>query len=294
MNSFLEEVRFVASMFCLAIFLPINASAEPILDVIRSIEHDLGARVGFYMHDMQTGDVIVYAADDRFPMNSTFKLLACGALLSRVENEKTDLTDTIRLQNVEIVDYSPAIENHIREGHVEVSFDETCSMMLSVSDNTAANIVLSEIGGPEGLTAFLRSIGDQVTRLDRWETALNEAVPGDLKDTTTPRAIARSVQNLILGEALSPTSRATLREWLSDHRVADALFRAALPPDWSIDDRTGAGGFGSRSIVAVIYPPDRAPIVAAFFVAETEADFKSRNAAAALIGEAIVAHVANE
>jgi beta-lactamase class A/beta-lactamase class A CARB-5 len=246
------------------------------------------------MHDMQSNDVIAYAADERFPMNSTFKLLACGALLSRVENAETDLTNTIRLQDVEIVDYSPAIENHIRAGHVEVSFGDTCSMMLSVSDNTAANIVLSEVGGPEGLTTFLRSIGDQVTRLDRWEIALNEAVPGDLRDTTMPRAIAGSVQNLILGDALLPTSRATLREWLSDHRVADALFRAALPPNWSIDDRTGAGGFGSRSIVAVIYPPDREPIVVAFFMTETEADFESRNAAAALVGEAIVAYVANE
>ncbi len=164
-------------------------------------------------------------------------------------------------------------------------------MMLSVSDNTAANIVLSALGGPNALTAFLRSTGDQITRLDRWETALNASVPGDLRDTTTPRAMAHTVQRLVLGNVLAPASRATLRAWLADHRVADALFRAALPSGWSIDDRSGAGGYGSRSIVAVLYPPDRKPIIASLFMTETKADFASRNAAAARVGRAIVEHV---
>ncbi len=294
MNRFPDTFRNVFSAICLAIWLPVSASAEPIMDVIRSLEFDLEARVGFYMHDMHNGNVIAYAENDRFPMNSTFKLLACGALLNRVENGKTNLTETVPLRGVEIVDYSPAIQDHIRAGHLEVSFADTCRMMLSVSDNTAANIVLTELGGPEGLTSFLRSIGDQVTRLDRWETALNEAVPSDPQDTTTPRAIAHSVQHMILGDALSPASRATLREWLADHRVADALFRSALPLNWSIDDRTGAGGFGSRSIVAVFYPPDRNPIITSLFITETDADFDTRNAAIAIVGNAIVAYVANE
>lgn len=289
-----KTIRCAVIAVYFAASLPISASAESVLDAIRSIEHDLEARVGFYMHDLQTGEIIAYAEDDRFPLNSTFKLLACGALLSRVESGETHLDDTVRLQDIEIVDYSPAIKDYIRAGHVDVSFGATCAMMLSVSDNTAANIVLAELGGPEGLTAFLRSIGDQVTRLDRWETELNQAVPDDLRDTTTPLAIAHSVESLLVDDALSAASRATLREWLSNHSVADALFRAALPSTWSIYDRTGAGGYGSRSIVAVIYPPHRGPIVAALFMTETEANFDSRNAAAARIGEAIVEYVGNE
>jgi beta-lactamase class A/beta-lactamase class A CARB-5 len=292
MKIILETFRCI--LVCLAVFLPISATAEPILDAIRRIEHDQEARVGFYMNDLQTGEIIAHAADDRFPLNSTFKLLACGALLSRVESGEAVLVDTVRLQDIEIVDYSPAIEGNIRAGHEEVSLGNACGMMLSVSDNTAANIILAELGGPEGLTAFVQSIGDHVTRLDRWETDLNQAIPGDPRDTTTPRAIAQSIKSVLIGDALSPVSRATLREWLSNHSVADALFRASLPSTWSIDDRTGAGGYGSRSIVAVLYPPDREPIIAALFMTDTEADFDSRNAAAARVGAAIVAHVGNE
>ena len=105
----------------------------------------------------------------------------------RVESCETDLADNVRLQDVEIVRYSPAIESHVRAGLSEISLEEACRMMLSVSDNPAANIDLSEIGGPERFAAFLRSIGDQVTQLDRRGTAIKDARPGDLRDTTTPR-----------------------------------------------------------------------------------------------------------
>ena len=288
--------RARAALYGLALFLglPVELCADPLLGAIRGIERDLNARVGFYMHDLHTAEVVAYAQDDRFALNSTFKVLACGALLHRVERGAVRLTDTVRLQDVQVVDYSPAIIAHRRAGQSEVTLGEACGMMLSVSDNTAANIVLRAIGGPEGLTTYLRSIGDPVTRLDRWETALNSAVPGDLRDTTTPRAIAHSVRRLILEDTLAPASRAILRAWLADHRVADALFRAALPSTWSIEDRTGAGGHGSRSIVAVLYPPDRQPIVASLFITETQADFDARNAAVARIGAALVAHVTRE
>lgn len=192
---------------CPAVFA-VQRKCWTILDTIHRIERDLDARVGVYLHDMQTGDVIAYAHEDRFPMNSTFKLLACDALLSRVDSGQSNLASTVALENAEIVDYSPAIRAHLLAGNFEVSLEEVRQMALSVSDNTAANIALSEIGGPKGLTAYLRSIGDNVTRLDRWETALNEAVPGNPRDTTTPRAMAQPAQELILGNALSVISRA--------------------------------------------------------------------------------------
>ncbi len=155
MNELPNQIRAIAIGFLPILCLPIAALAEPIIDAIHSIERDLVARVGFYLHDTQTGEVIAHAEDDRFPLNSTFKLLACGALLHRVENGDVSLADTVRLKDVETVGYSPAIEAHSRAGSLDVSLGTACSMMLSVSDNTAANIVLSALGGPEALTAFL-------------------------------------------------------------------------------------------------------------------------------------------
>ena len=290
----LMRIRRAAAALTLLLCLGNSVHAETIEDAIRGIEQDLGARVGFFMHDRHTGREIVHSADDRFPLNSTFKLLACGALLSKVEAGTADLSKTILLEKLEIVTYSPAIERAIRAGQIQVSLEQACRMVLSVSDNTAANIVLSEVGGPAGLTDFLRSIGDEVTRLDRWEPELNEATPGDPRDTTTPRAMAGLVENLILGDVLSADSRTTLREWLAAHSVAEALFRSPLPNSWTIHDRTGAGGYGSRSIVAVLYPPGREPIIAALYMTETEASFRQRNAAAARVGRAIVKSVGED
>jgi beta-lactamase class A len=279
------------TVICLSAPLPTVATAETVLAAVQGIQHDLSARVGFYFHDLHSGEIVTYAEDDRFPLNSTFKLLACGALLSRAENNAGVLSKRVVLDDLDVVSYSPAIKGAIKSGRQTITLDEACRMMLTISDNTAANAVLSELGGPKGLTNFMRTIGDDVTRLDRWEPALNEATPGDPRDTTTPRAIAYSLQKLLLEDALSATSRATLRDWLSGHSIADALFRASLPATWSIDDRTGAGGYGSRSIIAVMYPPGREPLIVTLFITETDADFDQRNAAAARIGKAIVESV---
>lgn len=248
----------------------------------------MNARVGFYMHDLHSGEELTYAADDRFPLNSTFKLFACASLLAQVEAGRSSLSDSVSLRNLTLVTWSPAITQAIKAGRISVTLDELCRMMLSVSDNTAANLLLEEIGGPEGFTAYMRAIGDEVTRLDRWESELNEGLPADPRDTTTPRAIAQSLEKLLFGHGLKDASRELLREWLSGHQVADDLFRAALPPTWSIDDRTGAGEHGTRGIVAVMYPPNRAPIVAALFMRDADVSVDQRNAAIARVGRAIV------
>jgi beta-lactamase class A/beta-lactamase class A CARB-5 len=271
-----------------------HAKADAVLTAVTAVERDLNARVGFYLHDLQGGGHRAYNADLRFALNSTFKLFACAALLSQVEAGVSRLSQTVDLRDLKRVTYSPAVDASIAAGRFEVSLDVLCRMMLSVSDNTAANAVLAEIGGPEGFTAFMRSIGDDITRLDRWETALNEAAPDDPRDTTTPRAIATSLERLLLGDALTQESKDALQDWLSGHVVAAALFRASLPPDWRIADRTGAGGYGSRGMVAVMYPPGRQPIVAVFFIRDTEASMDERNAAAAEIAHAIVEEALTE
>lgn len=286
--------KLVISAILVLSLCQVYAKADPVLDAIRSIERELDARVGFYKHDLHTREAMAYQADYRFALSSTFKLFACGALLMQVDKGESSLVDSVDIRDFEIVPYSPAINEYVSTKRFQVTLGAACGMMLSVSDNTAANIVLAEIGGPKGFTAFMRSIGDRVTRLDRWETELNEALPGDPRDTTTPRAIGESLESLILGDVLSESSRADLRLWLSRHRVADDLFRAALPSSWSIEDRTGAGGHGSRAIVAIVYPPQRKPIVAALFIRGTTADLTRRDEAIARVGKAIVESVGSE
>jgi beta-lactamase class A/beta-lactamase class A CARB-5 len=159
---------------------------------------------------------------------------------------------------------------------------------MGASDNTAANLILEAIGGPAGFNQFVRATGDEVTRLDRLETALNEGVPGDARDTTTPRAVSGTLRRIALGDTLSPASRQQLVHWLVSNSVSADLFRAVVPDNWTVGDRTGAGGYGSRSIIAVLWPPGRAPVVAAVYITETGASFKDRNAAIAEIGRAVV------
>ncbi len=259
--------------------------ADHVVETVQRLEAELGGTIGLFVRDLQTGQTIAYRADGRFPLNSTFKLFACAALLARVESKESDLAERIDLRNAELVTYSPAVQRSISEGRTEASLDALCAMMLAVSDNTAANLVLQELGGPDGFTAYMRAIGDDITTLNRWEPALNEGLPGDQRDTTTPRAISDSLERLLLGDALSLASRETLSRWLAGHAVADDLFRSVLPRDWSIQDRTGAGANGTRAIVAILYPPAREPIVASVFMRDTTVNIGQRNAA---IGRSLI------
>ena len=159
-----------------------------------------------------------------------------------------------------------------------------CQAAVSYSDNTAANLAFDAIGGSTGFNAFMRSLGDEQTRLDRKEPDLNEATPGDLRDTTTPKAIVHSLKKALLDDGLSALSQAALKQWMLDDQVASALLRAALPANWRIADKTGAGGYGSRSIIAVIWPPSQQPLVVAIYITQTTAPMTDSNKAVARIG----------
>ena len=252
----------------------------------REIESRLGARVGLAVYDTGRGTSWLYHADEPFPLTSTFKAVACSALLHQVDTGQTMLSHTVRVTKSDLLPYAPVMGKLVGQ---EVSLADTCSAALRLSDNVAGNKVLESIGGPKGLTEFLRSIGDPTTRLDRWEPELNEATPGDPRDTTTPSTIANTLLTLVLGDALSPASRIQLTAWLVADEVGGPLLRASLPPDWRIADRTGAGDHGSRGVIAVIWPPERAPIVAAIFITDTDATMDQRNHAIAELGEILAA-----
>jgi beta-lactamase class A len=239
------------------------------------IEATLQARMGVSVLDTATDQRVSYRGDERFPMCSTFKALLAAAVLKRVDAGEEDLSRRVLFETAELVTYSPVTEK--KTGDAGIKIAELCHATVTVSDNTAANLLLKTVGGPPGITQLARSLGDTVTRLDRWETELNEATPGDPRDTTSPNAMAASLRALALGDALSERSRAQLAEWLIASTTGGARFRAGLPEDWRIGDKTGSGAFGSTNDVAVIWPPERKPLVIAMYVTETSAPADARN-----------------
>lgn len=285
----MKRIAMLLGASFIATALANAANAASIEDTARQIEDRLDARVGLAIHDTDSGKSWLHNGDARFPMASTFKALACGALLARVDAGEESLEQTVPIEKGDLVPYAPVTEGWVGQ---TVSLGALCAATLRTSDNAAANKVLQRLGGPAGVTAFMRAIGDETTRLDRWETDLNEGAPGDERDTTTPKAIAAALQRLILGNTLSETSRAQLTAWLEADEVGGPLLRAGIPRDWRIIDRTGAGGHGVRGVIAVMWPPKRAPIVAAIYITDTEASMDERNAAIAQLGEALAATVA--
>ncbi len=263
------------------------AAGDTLLETVRAVETRLGGRVGIFVHDTGSNERWAYRADEHFPLSSTFKPFACAAILSRIENGGERLHRVVEFDEADLVTYSPITKERVNS--VGMSIAELCEATLTMSDNTAGNLVLESLGGPKALTDYMRAIGDETTRLDRWEPDLNEGTPGDKRDTTTPRAAAGSLHRLVLGHVLSLSSREQLTIWMENDKVADALLRAALPGNWRIADKSGAGGYGARSIIAIMWPPSGAPIVAAVYMAENEASFAERNQAIAEIGAAIVA-----
>ena len=275
--------------------MPLACRAQPaesaLVTKAGEIESRFGARVGLAVYDTEHDTSWLYHADDRFPLTSTFKAFACAALLHRVDDGQTALDRTVRINQSDLVPYAPVMEHLVGQ---EVSLQQICTAALRLSDNVAGNKVLDSIDGPTGLTDYMRSIGDTVTRLDRREPELNQATPGDRRDTTSPAAIATSLRRLVLGNALSASSRQQLTAWLIADEVGGPLLRASLPADWRIADRTGAGGYGSRGIVAVIWPPGRPPIVAAMFLTGTDATVDQRNGSIAELGAALVADITKQ
>ncbi|MEM6545732.1 MAG: class A beta-lactamase, partial [Pseudomonadota bacterium] len=212
------------------------------------------------------------------------KPLACAAILAQVDAGNELLERRLRIDPQQIVVYSP-ITAELSGG--EISLERACEAAITVSDNTAANLVLDALGGPTALTDFFRTVGDEHSRLDRTEPKLNEAVPGDPRDTTTPNAIVGTLETLVNGRVLGADSKQTLERWMSDNKVGEALFRSRLPEGWRIADKTGAGGYGSRALIALVRPSNRGAAFVAVYVTNTDASFTDRNEAIAEIGAGI-------
>jgi beta-lactamase class A len=253
---------------------------------IASLERRYGGRLGVAILDTSTITPITYRGDERFPLCSTFKVLAAAFVLARLDAGKESLARRIRYSRDCLVPHSPITEKHA--GGDGLTIGEICATAMTLSDNTAANLLLDSFGGPAALTAYLRSLGDHLTRLDRRETALNEAQPGDPRDTTSPFAMVKLLRTTVCGTALSVSARAQLAAWLVANRTGDQRLRAGIPHGWRVGDKTGSGGYHATNDVAVVWPPRGATMIVAAYYVESTAPEDARNAVLAEIGRLAV------
>ena len=251
---------------------------------IEKVESRVSARIGVAVYDTETNEMWSYKGDERFPMMSTFKTLACANLLYDSENEGLDLESKVRVESNELIAWSPITKEFVGK---DISLKDACTATMEMSDNTAANIVLAGIDGPNGLTEFLRSTGDNKTRLNHIEPDLNHARPGDVRDTTTPNTMVKTLNDLVYGNVLSEASKAQLKTWMKDNKVSDGMIRSILPDGWNIADRSGAGAYGSRAITAIVWSETRAPLIISISLTETELTIPERDTVINEIGELI-------
>jgi beta-lactamase class A len=229
------------------------------------LERINGGRLGVAVLDTAAGEGSGYRANERFPMCSTFKFLLTSAILRRVDRHQETLDRAIAIPPKPLLFNSPLTEPHAGG---TMAIGELCHAALTRSDNTAANLLLESIGGPTGITGFSRSIGDAVTRLDRTETSLNESLPGDPRDTTSPAAMAGNLQSVLLGDVLSPASREQLTQWMESNLTGLDRLRANLPRGWRAADKTGSNGNDTSNDIAVLWPPGRPPLVIAAYITQ--------------------------
>lgn len=264
------------------------AKGQDIEAAFKDLEKASGARLGVSAHDTGTGKRIGYREKELFAMCSTFKFFAAAAILSRVDQKKEQLDRIVAYKKSDLVAYSPVTEKHVAEG---MSLSAICEAAITWSDNTAGNLMLDALGGSKGVTDYARSLGDGITRLDRRETELNEAKPGDPRDTTTPAAMRENLEKTVLGTVLSETSRKQLADWLIGNKVGDKRLRAGLPKGWKVGDKTGTSDSGMANDVAVIWPPDRKPIVLSVYLYDPKGTPDSRNAIHREVASLVAEHI---
>ncbi|MFC9474525.1 class A beta-lactamase [Nocardia sp. NPDC056952] len=265
-----------------------TSATVPATTSFADMEAGYGARLGLSVVDTGNGATVDYREDERFPMASTFKGLACGALLQAHPLSTGYFDQVIRYTAADIVVNSPESEKHIDTG---MTVTALCDAAITQSDNTAGNMLLRLLGGPAGFTAFLRTLGDTVSRLDRWEPELNTAIPGDERDTTTAAALVANYRALVVGTALPEPERAQLATWLKASKTGAKRIKAGLPTDWIVGDKTGSPAYGSALDVAVAWPPNRAPLVLAVLTTKPDQNAEPSNDLVADATKAAVAQL---
>ncbi len=265
----------------------LTANVDAAENALAALERKNGGRLGVFALDTGSGRRLVHRADERFLMCSTFKIFAVAAVLAKVDSGHEQLDRRISYTAADLLDYAPVTRAHVMDG--ALSIEMLCQAAIEVSDNTAANLLLSTIDGPHGVTCYVRGFGDIVTRLDRNEPTLNQ--PDGILDTTSPRAMVDSMRTVLLGKALSRASRERLADWMIASTRGLARLRAGLPRRWRVGDKAGTGNAETNDI-AIIQAPDRAPLLVAAYYKAAKMDESARETVLRDVGAIISAWAA--
>lgn len=267
-----------------------NKTASDLTSRINELEQASGGRLGVAVLDTRSGRRFAWRGDERFRMCSTIKMPLSAAILRRVDQGREQLGRRVTYGRDALMGNSPVTEKHVQGG---LTIGELCAATITTSDNAAANLLFEALdgkgGGPAALTRFLRAIGDQTTRSDRLEMALNTGAPDDPRDTTTPSAMLATWKALLLDDALTPASRQQLTAWVVANKTGDKRLRAGLPKGWKVGDKTGNNGQDTTNDVAIAWPPGRKPLLLSVFHDRGSSDDDARSAVHANVARAIVA-----
>jgi len=247
-----------------------------------ALEKACSGRLGVTLLDTGRGRRLGHRQDERFPLCSTFKSVLAATVLKQAERDPALLDQRLPVRVQDILEHAPVTRRHVGK---DLTVRDLCRATLITSDNTAANLLFAAIGGPPAVTAFLRATGDTITRSDRLEPELNSFAIDDPRDTTTPAAIAATLQRLVLGDALKPASRQQLADWLIDNETGDACLRAGLGKRWRVGDKTGSNGEDARNDIAVLWPMQGgSPWILTAYLQAGAISFEQRAAVLAQVG----------
>ncbi|MER6180881.1 class A beta-lactamase [Streptomyces sp. NPDC001652] len=256
-----RRTLLAASAATLLAAAPAHATTPRVTERLRELERRHGARLGVFARNLGTGRTVRHRADELFPMCSLFKTLASAAVLRDLDRDGEFLSRRIHYTDADLPkEGSDKTREHLADG---MTVAELAEVAITFSDNGAGNLLLRELGGPTAVTRFARSLGDRVTRLDRWETELNSAEPWRITDTTSPYAIGRTYGRLVLGDALNRRDRELLTHWLLNNTTSGTRLRAGLPKTWTVADKTGGGSYGTNNNVGIAWTPEGTPLLLA-------------------------------
>ncbi|MBV8659379.1 MAG: class A beta-lactamase [Burkholderiales bacterium] len=254
---------------------------------LAALEAQSGGRLGVAVLDLESGQTLGWRADERFAMCSTFKFLLGAAVLARVDRHEETLARAIPVTEKDLLRYAPFSKTRIG---ATATVAELCEAMLTLSDNTAANLLLASVGGPGKVTRFVRAHGDATTRLDRYEPALNDSskVDDDPRDTTTPKAMIATMRQILVGDVLSDASRKQLIDWMTACKTGDNRLRAGLPMGWKVGDKTGTGDGGTANDIAIIWPNRGTPILVTSYLTHAKLSDAECDRTLAKVGAEVV------